>query len=97
MPEWPHHDFLYYYQVIADGDQQQNLNDPNSNKDPLAPIHQDITVKSQLLQTVVTFLWRPVLDANFTKEISQWAKEAPRSDSKYPPDFVFIGTIVLSY
>jgi len=62
--------------------------------DFFTPAHEDVTVTSQLLKLIVSFRWRPLLDANFTKEISQWLHDYPVStklDVTYPPNFIFIG------
>ena len=70
----------------------------------LAPIHEDVTVTSQLLRLMVSFRWRPLADDDFIDDISQWLQEPPRSatstssnpDANFPPNFILIGrTIIL--
>ena len=78
--------------IIPDEDRQIQ---PQHMYDFFTPAHEDVTVTSHLLKLIVSFRWRPLLDANFTKEISQWLHEPPvsikRSNAIYPPSFIFIG------
>ena len=56
--------------------------------DFFTPAHDDLTVTSELLHLMVTFRWRPLLDSNFTKEISQWIHHSANNNS---PNIIFIG------
>jgi len=78
-------------QIIPDEDRHIH---PQRMYDFFTPAHEDITVTSHLLKLIVSFRWRPLLDANFTKEISQWldgSSGSTKLDTKYPPNFMFIG------
>ena len=84
------HNFIFvcFLKLIPDGDRQII---PNIN---LAPLHEDVTVTSQMLQLIVSFRWRRLLDANLTKVLSQWLHELPISPTpgaNYPPNFILLG------
>ena len=78
-------------QLIPDDDRHIY---PRVDRDSLAPIHQDVTVTSQLLNLIVSFRWRPLIDANVSKDISQWLQAASTNvlppNANYPPDFILI-------
>ena len=65
------------------------------NEDPLASIHADLTMTSHILQLIISFRWRPLLDDFFLNEISEWLLKPtplqPKLGNKYPPHFVLIG------
>ena len=70
---------------------------PDINEDPLASIHQDLTMTSHFLQLIISFRWRPLLDDFFVNEISEWLLNPtplpPKLGNKYPPYFVLIGIL----
>ena len=68
---------------------------PRVDQDSLAPIHQDVTVTSRLLNLIVSFRWRPLIDVHVTRDIAQWLETASTTllqfpDANYPPDFILI-------
>ena len=67
---------------------------PRVDQDSLAPIHQDVTVTSRLLNLIVSFRWRPLIDDHVTRDIAQWLETASTTlslpDANYPPDFILI-------
>ena len=59
-------------------------------------MHGDVTVINPLFQLIVSFRWRPLIDANFKKDIEQWLKEPEplatlEIDANYPPNLIIIG------
>ena len=82
---------VFYLKVIPDFDRQKK---PKFN---YVEIHIDVTVISQMFRLIVSFRWRPLLDDNFVRDISQWIQEPSAAslnpDENYPPHFILIGNL----
>lgn len=53
------------------------------------PVHNDISVYSEIIGVRITFHWRPIIDEEVLYEVELWSKPP----YKYTPTFILMGKI----